>query len=69
MNGKLSAVSRRPESTPEELDERRASGLARVGRLIGRLQASGFFGKITVSLQNGVIVEVRNEQVLKVDDL
>jgi hypothetical protein len=60
---------RAADPTVEELDERRAADLARVGRFIGRLQASGYFGKITINLQNGKLVELRTEQVLKVDDL
>jgi hypothetical protein len=66
---KLAPVARRPEPTQEELDSRRAADLARVGRFIGRLQEQAFFGKVTVSFQNGKLVELRTEQVVKVDEL
>lgn len=67
---KLATVApRRPPESVEELDERRAADLARVGRFLARLQASGYFGKVTVSLQNGKLVELRTEQVLKVEEL
>jgi len=68
MSAKLTTVTRRPEEEPAELDAKRAEGLARVGRLIGRLQASGYYGKVTVSMQNGKVTEVRCEQVLGVND-
>jgi len=66
---KLVGVPARRANDAEELEERRAADLARVGRFIGRLQGSGFFGKITISLQNGKLVELRTEQALKIDEL
>jgi hypothetical protein len=64
------AVSRRsPELSSGELSERHAADLARLGRFLGRLQDSGYFGKVTLSLQNGKLVELKTEQVLKIDDL
>jgi hypothetical protein len=40
-----------------------------VGRFLGRLQDKGYFGKVTISFQNGKLVELRTEQTLKVDEL
>lgn len=60
-------VSRRT-LTPEERTQKRAESLARVARLIGRLQDENYFGKITVNLQDGNIVDIRTEQVLKIGD-
>ncbi len=69
MSAKLAPVVRRPEPTQEELETRRAADLARIGRFIGRLQDQAFFGKVTVSFQNGKLTELRTEQVVKVDEL
>jgi hypothetical protein len=70
MSGRVVSVSRQaPELTGAQLSERHAADLARLGRFLGRLQDSGYFGKVTVVLQNGKLVELRTEQTLKVDDL
>jgi hypothetical protein len=66
---KLATVARRPAETPEALAEKRAEDLARVGRFLGRLQDKGYFGKVTISFQNGKLVELRTEQTLKVEEL
>lgn len=63
------SLPRRPVDTPEQLEERRSADLARVGRFLARLQSSGYFGRVTITLQNGKLVELRTEQTLKVDDL
>lgn len=55
--------------TPEEIAQRQAEDLARVGNFIAKLQEKGYFGKVTLSFQNGRIIDLRTEQVLKVDDL
>ena len=69
-SSRVVAVSRSaPELTSVQLTERHAADLARLGRFLGRLQESGYFGKVTLSLQNGKLVELRTEQVLKIDDL
>lgn len=60
------------KSAPPETDAlalRRAEGLAKIGNFIARLQDAGFFGKVTISLQNGVFAEARIEQVLKDDEI
>jgi hypothetical protein len=70
MTAKLAPVpSRRPVETQEEIGARRVADLARIGRYIGRLQDAGYFGKVTLSFQNGRLCELRTEQVMKVDDL
>lgn len=64
------AVSRpAPELTTEQIAVRHAADLARIGRFLGRLQDSGYFGKVTISLVDGNLVELRTEQVIKVGDL
>jgi hypothetical protein len=65
---KLAAARQSEPETEEVIDRKRAEGLARVGRLIARLQSSGYYGKVTVSMQNGKVVEVRTEQVLGLAD-
>lgn len=70
MTSKLASVpTRRAAESSEQVTERRAADLARIGRFLSRLQDSGYFGKVTISLQNGKMVELRTEQVLKVDEL
>jgi hypothetical protein len=70
MTAKLAPVPpRRPPETKEELESRRVSDLARIGRYIGTLQDAGYFGKVTLTFQNGRLCELRTEQVMKVDDL
>lgn len=60
---------RSPDLTPEQAQERRAAQLARIGRFIERMQEARYYGKITVTLTDGDLVEVRAEQVLKINDL
>lgn len=43
--------------------------LARLLRFLERTAASDFFGRITVSFQNGRLGEIKIEQVLKPDEL
>jgi hypothetical protein len=43
--------------------------LARLTRYLERLAASGFFGKVTVSFQNGRACDVKIEQTHKLDEL
>jgi hypothetical protein len=43
--------------------------LARLTRYLERLAAEGFFGKVTVSFQNGKACDVRIEQTNKLDEL
>jgi hypothetical protein len=38
-------------------------------KYIENLAASGFFGKVTVSFQNGKVCDVRIEQTKKLDEL
>lgn len=53
-----------PSEAEEKLDK-----VERLERFIRRLVGAGFFGKFTVSMQNGKVTEVRTEQVLKTDEL
>jgi hypothetical protein len=41
----------------------------RIGRFLIRLAELEFYGKLTVSFQNGRIVDLRTEQVMKIDEL
>jgi hypothetical protein len=41
----------------------------RFHRFFDRIAANGFYGKISVSLQNGRITDVRVEQTRKLDEL
>lgn len=52
-----------------DVERRRAEGLARIARFVGGLQDKGLYGKVTISLQNGVVTDLRLEQVVKADDL
>jgi len=44
-------------------------GLERLARYLERLAAEGFYGKVTVSFQNGRPCDVRIEQTHKLDEL
>ena len=46
-----------------------ANPIGRLLRYLERQSASGFFGKVTVSFQNGKVCEVRTEQTRKLDEL
>jgi hypothetical protein len=54
---------------PKPKHDERAEELARLGRFVGDLQDKNFFGRMTVSIQNGRILDVRTEQVHKMDEL
>jgi len=41
----------------------------RLARYFDRLAAGGFYGKVTVSFQNGKVHDVRIEQTKKLDEL
>ncbi|NOU26369.1 MAG: hypothetical protein HOO96_00560 [Polyangiaceae bacterium] len=43
--------------------------LGKLLRYLERQSAGGFFGKVTVSFQNGKVCEVRTEQTRKLDEL
>jgi hypothetical protein len=43
--------------------------MARLTRYLERLAADGFFGKVTVSFQNGRACDVKIEQTHKLDEL
>jgi hypothetical protein len=55
---------RRPADDRDDRDD-----LARLTRYFERLAASGFFGKVTVSFQNGRACDVKIEQTHKLDEL
>lgn len=62
-----SLPQRRPPGRSDDRDDRDA--LARLTRYLERLAAEGFFGKVTVSFQNGRACDVRVEQTHKLDEL
>jgi hypothetical protein len=45
------------------------SPIERLLRFLEKLAAGGFFGKVTVSFQNGRVCDVRIEQTKKLDEL
>jgi hypothetical protein len=49
-------------------DEAR-SPIERLLRFLEKLAASSFFGKVTVSFQNGRVCDVKIEQTKKLDEL
>lgn len=57
------------EEPGEQLDQRRAAELAKIGRFLQRLQDASFFGRVTISFQNGKVTTVGTEQSLKLDEL
>lgn len=50
-------------------DDRVRSPIERLLRFLDKLAASSFFGKVTVSFQNGRVTDVRVEQTKKLDEL
>lgn len=50
-------------------DQEKAEDLARIGRLYERIQKKKLFGKVTLSLQNGKLTDVRIEEVQKPTEL
>jgi hypothetical protein len=61
----LGASPRGTENSPKDHKDE----LARLARYFERLAASGFYGKILVSFQNGKPCDVRIEQTKKLDEL
>jgi hypothetical protein len=49
-------------------DEAR-SPIERLLRFLEKLAAGGFFGKVTISFQNGRVCDVKIEQTKKLDEL
>lgn len=47
----------------------REAQLAKLGRFVEGLMAAGFYGKVTIGFQSGNVVDVRTEQVTKLDEL
>ena len=56
-----------PARRAASADDRGA--LERLTRYLERLAAEGFFGKVTVSFQNGRACDVKIEQTHKLDEL
>jgi hypothetical protein len=54
-------------ATPSEADL--SAQTRKIARFVERLHQAGFYGKVTLSLQNGHITDVRTEQTRKLDDL
>jgi len=61
----LPSVPRGTEPNPRDSRDE----LERLARYFERLSASGFYGKILVSFQNGKPCDVRIEQTKKLDEL
>ena len=60
-------IQARPSRRGGGVDERDA--MVRLTRYLERLAADGFFGKVTVSFQNGRACDVKIEQTHKLDEL
>ena len=59
-------------TSTERNDEARIPTPSPIGRLLRYLErqsAAGFFGKVTVSFQNGKVCDVRTEQTRRLDEL
>lgn len=50
-------------------DDDSRSPIERLLRYLEKLASSAFFGKVTVSFQNGRVCEVKIEQTKKLDEL
>lgn len=50
-------------------DDRLRSPIERLLRFLDKLASSMFFGKVTVSFQNGRVCDVKIEQTKKLDEL
>ena len=50
-------------------DDRVRSPIERLLRFLDKLASSSFFGKVTVSFQNGKVCDVKVEQTKKLDEL
>jgi hypothetical protein len=62
-------MSAGPMATPRGTEKLHTDELARLARYFERLAATGFYGKILVSFQNGKPCDVRIEQTKKLDEL
>ena len=54
-------------SLARDIDVR--SPIERLLRFLEKLASGGFFGKVTVSFQNGRVCDIRVEQTKKLDEL
>lgn len=57
-----------PKPTPAA-EDRIALDLAKAGRFLRRLAESGYFGKVTFTMQNGRFVDVKTEQTMKMTEI
>ena len=55
--------------SPNLSPDLRPSPIGRLLRFLDKLAATAFFGKVTVSFQNGKVSDVRIEQTKKLDEL
>ncbi len=60
------AIQIRPKETKLQQPSR---GVDKLTHYLEELTTSGFFGKVTVSFQNGKVCDVRIEQTKKLDEL
>ena len=58
-----------PRERHDETPLATTNPIARLLRYLERQSASGFFGKVTVSFQNGKVCDVKTEQNRKLDEL
>lgn len=62
-------VVRRPRPKEETGPTEERADVKRLERFIRRLAESKFFGKVTISMQNGRIGQAQVEQMLKIDEM
>jgi hypothetical protein len=68
------AAARAPDPVTEErpvvqLSPANDADLARLIRFVERLAGAQFFGRLTLSFQNGRITDLRTEQSMKIDEI
>jgi len=56
-------------SKPAESGDHDAPPIERLFRYLEQLSTSAFFGKVSVSFQNGKVCDVRTEQTKKIEEL
>ena len=67
---KLTAVPRhhRKPLTEAEREENHRVSVDKIVEFLGGLRKKKYFGKVTLSIENGTITSLRTEQVIKIDD-
>lgn len=64
------SASTRPirKSAVDDAEERQRQ-LAKLGLFIEKLMGAGFYGRITIAFQSGNVMDVRTEQVTKLEEM